>query len=68
MGLRVFIADGKLQAQLEGQPPADLFPASPGSFFLTVVDATLDFAPAKGTPESVTLHQGTDSIRFDRAR
>ncbi|MDB6163082.1 MAG: Serine-type D-Ala-D-Ala carboxypeptidase [Xanthomonadaceae bacterium] len=66
MGLHVFITGDKLQAQLEGQPAADLFAASPDSFFMTVVDATLDFAPAHGVPETVTLHQGNDTIRFDR--
>lgn len=66
MGLRVFLAGDKLQAQLEGQPPAELFAASPDSFFLLVVDATLDFTPTQGAPQSATLHQGSETITFKR--
>ena len=66
MGLRVWLAGDKLQAQLDGQPAAELFASSADSFFLTVVDATLDFAPKQGTPKSVTLKQGSDTITFQR--
>jgi D-alanyl-D-alanine carboxypeptidase len=66
MGLRVFIAGDALQAQLEGQPAAELFAASADSFFLTVVDATLTFEPSQGTPQSVALHQGNETIKFER--
>ena len=67
LSLRVFLSGDALQVQLEGQPPAPLFAASPDTFFLTVPEATLDFAPADAMPHSVTLRQGGETIVFNRA-
>lgn len=64
--MRVFLDGEQLKTQLEGQPAFQLFAESPDRFFLTVVDATLSFAPAEGAVTSVTLHQGPAVIEFKR--
>lgn len=54
------------KVQLTGQPAFEIFAESPSRFFLTVVDATLVFAPDEGTPRTVTLHQGGAVIEYVR--
>jgi D-alanyl-D-alanine carboxypeptidase len=54
------------KVQLTGQPAFEIFAESSSKFFLTVVDATLVFAPDEGTPETVTLHQGGAVIEYAR--
>ncbi len=59
--------DGEqLKTQLDGQPAFDLFAETPNKFFLTVVDATLSFAPDTGAVTRVTLNQGPAVIEFTR--
>lgn len=64
--LKVFLEDGSLRTQLTGQPAFELYAESATKFFLTVVDATLDFAPAEGAATRVTLKQGGQEIVFER--
>lgn len=64
--LRIFLEGNQLKAQLTGQPAFDLFAESPNRYFLTAVDATLDFAPAEGKVSGVILHQGGADIEFKR--
>ncbi|MEO5629754.1 MAG: serine hydrolase [Thermomonas sp.] len=59
--------DGDIpKAQLAGQPAFEIFAESPSRFFLTVVDATLEFSPDAGRAETVTLDQGGQQISFKR--
>ncbi len=66
MNMRVFLEGTQLKTQLDGQPAFDLFAETPSKFFLTVVDATLEFAPEAGATTGVTLHQGPAVIEFKR--
>ena len=50
--------EAQLTAQLTGQPPVRIYPASETEFFLKVVDARLTFrVDGEGTVEGLTLHQ-----------
>lgn len=64
--LKVFLEDGSLRAQLTGQPAFEIYAESATTFFLTVVDASLDFAPAEGAATQVTLKQGGQEMVFQR--
>lgn len=64
--MRVFLDGDAPKVQLTGQPAFELFAESPSTFFLKVVDATLEFSPAEGTPENVTLRQGGAVIEYAR--
>lgn len=66
MRMKVYVEDGQLKSVLDGQPSVDLFAESPNLFFLTVVDATLEFTPETGTADSLTLRQGEAVIQFKR--
>jgi CubicO group peptidase (beta-lactamase class C family) len=68
MNMKVFLEGGQLKTQLDGQPAFDLFAETPSKFFLTVVEATLTFAPDSGAVASVTLHQGPAVIEFTRVQ
>lgn len=64
--LKIFLEDGSPRAQLTGQPAFEIYAESATKFFLTVVDATLDFAPAEGAAAQVTLKQGGQEMVFER--
>jgi D-alanyl-D-alanine carboxypeptidase len=66
MRMRVFLDGAQLKTQLDGQPAFDLFAETPDRFFLTVVDATLEFAPDTGASSGLTLKQGPAVIEFKR--
>jgi hypothetical protein len=66
MRMRVFIDGEQLKTQMEGQPAFELHAETPNRYFLTVVDATLEFAPEAGAITGVTLHQGEAVIAFKR--
>jgi len=66
VNMKVFLEGVQLKTQLDGQPAFDLFAETPNKFFLTVVDATLTFAPDSGAVTSVTLNQGPAVIEFKR--
>jgi CubicO group peptidase (beta-lactamase class C family) len=67
MKLKVFLDGRRLMTQLVGQPAFEIFAQSPSLFFLTVVDATLEFAGGKGPAPTVTLHQGGQNLEVTRA-
>ncbi|MCU0755240.1 MAG: serine hydrolase [Xanthomonadales bacterium] len=64
--LKVFLDDGSPRAQITGQPAFEIHPESATRFFLTVIDATLEFAPAEGAATQVTLKQGGREMVFQR--
>lgn len=66
MRMRVFLEGAQLKTQLDGQPAFELYAETADKFFLTVVDATLTFAPAEGAVTGVTLHQGPAVVEFKR--
>jgi len=57
---------GLLQAQVPGQPAAELKASSPVNLYLTVVDAKLDFELEQGRASQVTLLQGPARIVMKR--
>ncbi len=65
--LKVFLDGDTLKTQMAGQQAFDLFAESPDVFYLTVVEATLTFAPGPGPAASVTLSQGGNTIEFTRS-
>ncbi|MEZ0472875.1 serine hydrolase [Luteimonas salinilitoris] len=66
MTLTILLEDGTPKAQLAGQPAFEIFAESPSRFFLKVVEAALEFAPAIGRTETATLHQGGTVMAFER--
>lgn len=64
--LKVFLEDGSPRAQLTGQPVFEIYAESATKFFLTVVDATLEFAPVEGATTQVTLRQAGREMVFER--
>lgn len=67
MPMLITVADGALHAKLGSQPVLPLQAESADRFYPTVVDATLEFSPASGMPETVTLHQNGQQIAFKRS-
>ncbi len=57
---------GHLFAQLKGQPKFEVFPSSTHEFFLTVVDAALEFEPADAIATQVILIQNGRRITLAR--
>ncbi|WP_333606663.1 serine hydrolase domain-containing protein [Arsukibacterium sp.] len=57
--------DGLL-VQVSGQPAFELKAASARSLYLTVVDATLEFSPAEGQAQQLTLQQGAGRFVLTR--
>lgn len=66
MTLKVFVEGEALKAQLGGQPAFELAASSPTNFSVAAVGAALEFAPATGTAQSMTLKQGGAQIEFKR--
>jgi len=66
--LTVTVDGAVAKAQLTGQPAVEIFAESASRFFLKVVDAVLVFAPAGGSPTSVTLQQGGREMLFQRVK
>lgn len=65
-GMKVFQDAGQLKAQMAGQPAFELFAESPTLFFLTVVEATLEFKDGPGQAAGITLRQGSNVLEFAR--
>ncbi len=65
--MAITLEDDGLKAKLGGQPVIDLVAESANRFYPTVVDATLEFAPAEGPARTMTLHQGGRTLEFKRA-
>ncbi|MDH3292476.1 MAG: serine hydrolase [Gemmatimonadota bacterium] len=55
--------DGRLFAQLTGQPRFEVYPSSSTEFFYTVVDAQLSFVVEQGKIVALTLHQNGRDMR-----
>lgn len=68
MRMTISLDGSQLKTQLDGQPAFDLFAETPNRFFLTVVEATLDFTPETGEATGITLRQGPAVIEFTRAK
>jgi CubicO group peptidase (beta-lactamase class C family) len=66
MNFKVFLEANRLMAQMAGQPALEIFAESPSVFFLTAVDATLEFGAGKELAPTVTLHQGSNTLEFKR--
>ena len=66
MELKIFLDGEQRKAQLSGQPAFEIFAESATRFFLTVVDATLEFAAGNTSPAWVTLHQAGQATEFKR--
>lgn len=64
--MSIFLEGDALKVQLSGQPAFDLFAESADRFYLTVVDATLEFSPGPSTAQTLTLRQGGAEIEFTR--
>ncbi|WP_263354609.1 serine hydrolase [Acidicapsa acidisoli] len=56
--LAVSVENGKLAVQATGQPKFQLYAESPTRFFLTQVDAEVEFVSDQGRVTSLILHQG----------
>jgi len=57
--IAISVVDGKLMAQLTGQPALELTAEAPDAFFYTVVDAQITFTrDAAGAVQGLVLHQG----------
>ncbi|HZW17144.1 MAG TPA: serine hydrolase [Brevundimonas sp.] len=57
--IAISVVDGKLMAQLTGQPALELTAQAPDAFFYTVVDAQITFTrDAAGAVQGLVLHQG----------
>jgi D-alanyl-D-alanine-carboxypeptidase/D-alanyl-D-alanine-endopeptidase len=62
------LAGDTLQAQLTGQPFANIYPSAKDHFFYKVVDAQIDFTrDAKGKVNALVLHQNGTTIVAVRA-
>jgi D-alanyl-D-alanine carboxypeptidase len=68
MRMTITLEGSQLKTQLDGQPAFEVFAESPNRFFLTVVDATMDFAPESGQATAITLRQGPAVVEFTRAK
>lgn len=57
----------QLTAQLTGQPSVEIYPKSETSFFLKVVEASIDFVPnGQGPATALVLHQNGQNINAPR--
>lgn len=66
MQMRIFLDGAQLKTQLDGQPAFQLHAETADRLFLTVVDATLEFSPASGPAQAITLRQGEAVVAFKR--
>ncbi|MCB0681155.1 MAG: DUF3471 domain-containing protein, partial [Saprospiraceae bacterium] len=66
--IRIFLEGDQLRAQATNQPAFDLFASSPTRFFLTVVDAEIEFTVENGQTTSLTLFQGGAALPGKKIR
>ena len=65
--ITVFLKDGVLMAQIQGQPAFQLHPESETKFFLKEVDAEVEFVGnASGKAKELVLYQGGETIHWLR--
>jgi CubicO group peptidase (beta-lactamase class C family) len=58
----IAIREGKVYAQMTGQPEIEIFPEKPGWFFARVVDAQIEFTEESGAVSGLVIHQGGQEI------
>lgn len=67
--ITVSVEDGRLYAQLTGQPRFEVFPESERRFFYKVVDAQLTFSdPVEGKAPALMLHQNGQNMMAVRVQ
>lgn len=66
MTLKIYQEGESMMALMAGQQPVEIFAETPDAFYLTVVPATLEFAPGDVAPK-VTLNQNGQAIEFARS-
>lgn len=66
MTLKIYQEGDRMMALMSGQQPVEIFAETPDSFYLTVVPATLEFAPGDVAP-TLVLKQNGQEIEFTRA-
>ena len=66
MTLKIYQEGDQMMALMSGQQPVEIFAETPDSFYLTVVPATLEFAPGEVAP-ALVLKQNGQEIEFTRA-
>jgi hypothetical protein len=59
---KIAIREGKVYAQMTGQPEIEIFPEKPGWFFARVVDAQIEFTEESGAVSGLVIHQGGQAI------
>lgn len=64
---KVFLDGETLKVQLASQPAFELKAESASKFFVTAVDATVEFTPVEGQPQAAILRQGAATIEFKRS-
>lgn len=65
MTLRIYQEGESMMALMSGQQPVEIFAETPDAFYLTVVPATLAFAPGEAAP-TLTLDQNGQTTEFTR--
>jgi CubicO group peptidase (beta-lactamase class C family) len=67
--ITVTLKDGQLYGQMTGQPAFELYAESKDHFFLTVVDAQIEFTRnASGEVIGLILHQGGNDVKATRTK
>lgn len=67
MELRIILDGERLKGRVAGQRAFELRAESANRFFVTEIDATLDFSPTDGAPAHLTVHQGAETVELTRA-
>lgn len=67
--ITVYVSSDKLYGRATGQAPFELFAKGNNTFFLTVVDAEIEFVEnANGEIDSLILHQGGQDIPGEKVK
>jgi len=64
--LRMFLNGEKLKGQVTGQRSFEVRAESASRFYVTEIDATLEFSPSGASPTHVTVHQGGENVELER--
>jgi len=62
----ITLENGRLMAQIPGQPKFEMFAEAPDKFFLKVVDAQFEFIREEGKVKALLFHQGPANMRAER--
>ena len=66
MQMEVYVEDGALMGRMNGHQTFELFAETPERYFLTVVDATVEFQPGDAPAGGATFRQGGGTVEFVR--